>query len=264
MKKLAIYIFTFALTACGGGSDNNSKTGDQGKPVPANRVNWDAVPPNYNPRVDDTGFSLNGAERVEVNMSGFNSDVEVVYADLPAGTGLLKVYRVFKDSASWGSLQPQLSGTTLNLKTYGTYECSISIRNGAITDLKGGCYVRVQIYLPNNAQVEVYNVGQLLTKRFVPVTTEIFLTNLRRATWAEQKFAVISDYVSSYANVGGRPAMTSAQLKTALREFNHSDEKLKALTQLQAAVTDRENLKAVLDFEFSFRDREEARRITGV
>lgn len=264
MKTIAIVLAAFVLSACGNNSDNKGNGGGGGKPVPANRVNWAAVPSEFNPSTFDLPFRTDNAEKVEVDVFGFKSDVEVVYVDMPANTGLLRAYRVYKRSASWGDLRVQSNGKSVDLKNYGSYSCGIKIINGQITELDGGCYVRLQIFMPAGSKVEVYNVGELLTNRFVPLSTDSFLEKLRRATWSEQKFAVINEFVSSYANSGRTPQLTSDQLRTVLRDFIRSEEKFKVLGQLHMTVTDRHNLAEVLDREFIFRERDEARRITGL
>jgi len=261
---MALILSVLVLSACGKNSDDKGGPGGGGKPAPANRVNWAAVPADFNPRVSDVQFRTENAEKVEVDLFGFKSDVEVVYVDMPANTGMLRAYSVYKNSASFGDLRVQASGKSVDLTNFGSYSCSIKIVNGQITALDGGCYVRLQIFMPLGSKVEVYNVGELLTNRFVPLSTDSFLEQLRRATWSEQKFAVINEFIGSYANSGRGPQLSSDQLRTVLGRFIRSEEKLKVLGQLHTTVTDRHNLAAVLDREFMFRERDEARRITGL
>ena len=222
------------------------------------------VPREFNPEVVDTDFRTDGAEKIEVDVFGFKDDVEVVYADMPAGTAKLRAYRVFHDSASWGDLRAQPAGKTVRLNNYGNYSCSIRVANGVIQKLDGGCYVRLQIFLPAGAQIEVYNVGQLLTPRFVPMANEELLKKIGAVAWSDQKFAVIAEYLATYANLRRAPALTTDELGKVLGEFFRAEEKLKALGQLQAYVSNRDKLAALLDREFMFRNREEARRITGL
>lgn len=261
---IRILIFALALTACSKSDNKNGGGGAPGKPVPANRVKWEQVPRDYNPEVVDLDFRTDGAEKIEVNVFSFKDDVEVVYADMPTGTGKLRAFRVFKDSASFGDLRAQPAPKTVKLDNYGNYNCSINITNGVIQKLKGGCYVRLQIFLPAGAQIEVYNVGELLTARFVPMSNEEFLQRIDRVSWSDQKFGVISQYLSTYANLRRTPVLSTEELGKVLKQFFRGEEKLKALGQLHGYVSDRDKLAALLDKEFLFREREEARRITGL
>jgi hypothetical protein len=262
MKVIALLLPVMLIAACGNKSNDNGGAG--GKSVPANRVNWATVPAEFNPSIFELPFRTDNAEKLDVDLFGFKDDVEVVYADMPPNSGTLRAYRVYKRSASFGDLRAQSNGTSMDLKNYGRYECSIRVVNGQITELEGGCYVRLQIFMPIGSRVEVYNAGQLLTKRFVPISTDSFLKNLRNATWSDQKFTVINEFLASYAGSGRAAALTSEDLRTVLRSFIRSEEKFRALGQLHMTVTDRHNLAAILDREFIFRERDEARRITGL
>ncbi len=257
-------VLVLLFTAACSSSKVEKNGGRPSKPVPAQRVNWASVPSEFNPRVEDIDFRTDGAERIELDVFGFNKDVEVVYADMPVGTAKLRLFTVYKESATWGSLNPRSNGKTVNLTSYGSYSCSIRIVNGAITQLKGGCYVRLQLFLPNGAQVEAYNVGQLLTQRFIPMSNEELLKNVDRASWAEQKLAAINEYLQTYARLRRSPSLATTELKDLLWDIMASSDKLKALSLLHMHISDRANLTALLDREFSFRDREEARRITGL
>ena len=260
---LRILFVALALTACSKNNKDGSGPGP-GKPVPVNRVKWEQVPREFNPEVVDIDFRTDGSEKIEVDVFGFKDDVEVVYADMPVGTAKLRAYRVFSKSASWGDLRAQPEGKTVRLNNYGNYSCSIRVTNGVIQKLEGGCYVRLQVYLPAGAQIEVYNVGQLLTPRFVPMANEEMLKKIGAVAWSDQKFGVIADYLATYSNLRRSPMLVTDELSKVIREFFRAEEKLKALSQLHAYVSDRDKLAALLDREFMFRDREEARRITGL
>jgi hypothetical protein len=264
-----IYLITTFLVACGG-SSGGSSDGDGGnntanKTQPKNRVNWSAVSSEFNPRVEDVEFRTDGYEKINVDAFGFKDDVEVVYSnEVPPGYGYLRLYKVWKEQASWGDLRPRPNGTTLNLKNYGSYQCSIRITNGQIVELKGGCYVRLQVFMAPGAEIEVYNVGQLITKRFIPISTDEFLEQLDDATWADDKFAAIENFLASYIGMSKKPTLTAHQLGIVVSEFNWKEEKYKSLTRLHTVVSDRENLGKMIDDRFGHFEREEARRIVGL
>lgn len=255
------------LSGCGGssGESGNGGSGTNNKVTPSNRVNWSGVPSEYNPKIDDIDFRIDGFEKLNINAFGFTDDAEVVYSkDVPAGTGYLRIYKVFKDRASWGRMENRANGTTLELTNYGTYQCSIRVANGQITALEGGCYVRLQVFLPVGSELEVYNAGNLITKRFIPMKTSDFLSLLDRASWAEDKFAVINTFLASYNGTNKTPSLTTEQLGFVISEFSWKEEKLKALGMLHSFVVDRENLGKMIEDKFSYFERDEARRAAGL
>lgn len=228
-------------------------------------MNWEAISPEFNPEISEESFQATNINRVYVDMFGFKDDVEVIYSDaLAQGQGYLKIYSVFKKSGSFGTFKSQVNGQNLDLKRYGSYECSIQSENGNITNLEGLCFVRMQILLPVGAQIEVYNVKQLISKRFIPISAEEFIRNFKDSSFSDGKNAAIADYLGSYNGMSVSPQLTSAQLGMVVHEFSWKEEKLNSLTQLQTYVVDRENLKAMIDKEFSYFDREEAKRICGL
>lgn len=267
-KTTSVLFLTITiLVGCGGSSGGNGdNTNNQlNKPAPANRVNWSAVPSEYNPKIEDTEFRTDGFEKIYVDMFGYDKDVEVVYSnDVPVGFGYLRLFKVWAKQASWGGLNQSANGKSFNLKNYGQYQCSIRVQNGQITQLEGGCYVRLQVFLPVGSEIEVYNVGKLITKRFIPINTEDFLEQIDRATWADDKFAVIENFLSSYSGTNKSPSLSSQQLGTVIGEFMRSEEKFKALRRLHSIVSDRENLGKMIEDKFGYFDREEARRIVGL
>lgn len=263
----AIYLTTVFLFGCGGSSTSAGNKNNDGlnKPGPINRVNWSAVSSEHHPKVEDISFSTDGYERIYVDAFGFNDDVEVIYSnDTPAGHGNLRLFMVWAKHASWGNLSQTPNGKLLNIKNYGRYECSIKIQNGQISQLEGGCYVRLQVFLPIGSQIEVYNVGQLITKRFIPISSDEFLKQIDQATWADDKFVVIEDFLSSYNGTHKSPSLSAEQLGAVVREFVRSEEQFKALRKLHSIVSDRENLGKMIEDKFSYFDRPEARRIVGL
>ncbi len=266
--SIQVLFFTYiaaVLAGCGDSSGSNNENNPLNKPVPQNRVNWSAVPAEFNPQVEDITFGTAGYSSVRVDAFGFKSDAEVVYSSsIPAGLGYLRLYKVFKDSASWGRLESSPAGSVLNLTNYGQYQCSIRITNGQITQLKGGCYVRLQVLLPKGSEIEVYNVGQLISSRFVPISTSDFLQELDSARGATAKFAVIDNFLASYSGTSRAPSLAALELGIAIGEFSWKEEKYKALQRLHSFVRDQERLGEMINDRFSYFEREEARRIVGL
>lgn len=262
MSKIFGLFLVLALVACG-----KPKSEDV---IPAfqnpKRVDWAAVPAEFNPQIQDVNFTIENTERINISVMGFQDDFEITYvSNLVANSAVLKIYKVQKDGGfSESTTINKSNAKTVDLNTFGNSNCTIKIANGKITALKGGCYVRLQLVLPLNAQIEVYNVGNLVSARFFPMTNEDFLKNFDRATWAADKFREIENFMTSYDALRKRAHIPAETLKTVLKGFIRSEDKLKALSRLHGAVYDRENLPAVIDDQFMFRERDEARRIVGL
>lgn len=268
LNKIILIGLFMSLVVVGCAGDENSDGGDGGdnnnKPQNERYVNWESVPSEFNPSIDDIAFQTDGVEKINVDAFGFDQDVEVIYSsDMQANHGNLRIYKVFYEQASWGDLQPKVRGKNLNLINYGQYQCSIKVQNGQITSLEGGCYVRIQIFLPVGSELEVYNVDQLITKRFIPIDNEGFFDALDDASWDDEKFAVIDDYLASYTG-SKKPSLTTYELGKVIQKFLRGEDKLKALSRLHHVVSDRQNLSSMIEKEFNHFDRQEARKIVGL
>lgn len=259
--KYILFSSILVLAACNGSDSSNSQNNSKNS---GHYVNWESVTPDFNPSINTISFQTNGVEKINLDAFGFENDVRVIYSpDLQPTEGLLKIYKVWRKQATFGSMSPVQDGKILKLYNYGEYVCSIRVQNGRITDLEGGCYVRVELTLPVGAEIEVYNVKRLITKRFISISTEEFLKSVRSATWPKDKFAVISDYLSSYTATR-KPSLTSRQLGDVIQEFMMTDDKLAVLDRLHTIVSDRNNLTFMIEDKFTYFDREKARRIVGM
>ena len=264
MKKIMCVLFCCGLVACGNNESKNDKNGNVAEQQ-KNRINIEAIPSQFNPEVFEEYFQTANTDRIFIDMFGFKNDVEVVYTDsLLQGQGYLKIYSVFKDSGSRGSFSSTNSGSSLILDRFGQYQCSIKTENSNITNLNGLCFIRLQIFLPANAEIEVYNLKQLITKRFIPIDAETFIKNFKDASFKEQKMATLNDFISSYNGMSKAPQLTSNQLGIVVDGFSWKEDQFEALRKLHTYVTDRENLRAMIDKEISTFDRDEARRICGL
>jgi hypothetical protein len=264
-----VLLVTSALVLSGCTISTGSGDGDGGggreKPAPAQRLNWAAVPADFHPETKDISFQTEGFAKINIATFDSSRDVEIVYSPtVTAGSSFLRVFSVWSKSASFGTLGSSPSGATLTIQSTGTYQCLIQIRNRQITRLEGGCYVRQQLFLPVGSEIEVYNGGRLLSKRFIAMTVETFLQQLDDAISTSDKMKVVDDFLGSYSSLGKTAKLAAAQLGKALREFAFQNEKLTALRRLHSFVSDRENLGQMIDTEFGTFDREEARRTVGL
>lgn len=261
LNSSLIFILAFGLLGCSGQA-NKAKQDDINNSQSQSRVIWERVPQEFNPRVEDLQFQTNQIEKLNINVFSFDRDFEIVYSStLAPGQGFLRLFRVWSGSASWGDLTPRRNGKTLELRASGTYNCSINVRNGQITTLKGGCYVRAQIHLPVDAKIEVYNVGRLKSKKFFPLSNEEFLQQLRQSFNRKEKYLAIEDFLNSYVGTGLRAALSVKQLTEAIRNFGTDKDRLEALRQLHRTVEDREALRSMVLSELSYFDQEEALNI---
>lgn len=259
MKLLLSLFLSMGLVACGD-SSKKSATEEQTR-----RLNWAAIPAEFNPRISEEDFQTDQVNRIYVDMFGFKDDVEVVYSNsIGNGQGYVRIFTVSKDGGGDGNFNASRSGQNLQLNRYGTYQCSMKTENGSIAQLKGLCIVRLQIVLPTGAEIEVYNLKKLVSRRFIAMDSETFIRNFKDASFAADKKAAIEDYLDSHRATNKSPQLTAAQLGIVVDGFNWKEEQFEALRKLHAYVWDRENLRAMIEREFSYFDQDEARRICGV
>lgn len=262
---MTVLLLSISLAACDNGSDGSGNSNDPSNKATSNRIDWNSIPSDYHPEVNDVGFHIDGYEKLAVNIFGFDRDVELIYSsDMPADTGFIRLFSVWKKSASFGGTQPRPNGRTLDLYSYGSYACSIQTSNRRITALEGGCYVRLQIFLPKGSEIEVYNVGNLISKRFIAISNEDFLRDIHKATWEKDKFAVIENYLVSYQITKKTPSLTSEELGTVIGEFMRSEDQFQALRRLHSFVGDRNSLLKMIEDKFNYFDQKEARKIVGL
>lgn len=263
--KVIAAILTFVLASCGSSSSEDKNNGNGVSEKQKNSLNWESVPSDFNPQVFEENFKTNNINRIFVDMFGFNNDVEVVYSGtLAQGQGYLKIYSVFKESGSRGSFSSSISGQNLELNRYGTYQCSIKIENRNITQLKGFCFVKIEVYLPTGSEIEVYNLKKLISRRFIPIDSETFIKNFKNESFADGKKATIEDYISSYNGMNKLPQLTAVQLGIIVDGFSFKEDQFDVLRKLHTYVSDRHNLNAMIEKEISHFDRDEAKRICGL
>lgn len=260
IQILALTLACLTLVACGGkGSGNKTNPEGQGG------IAWESIPSEFNPHEEKIEADLQGTQTIKMNLFGFNQDVRIQYSkSLDQNKFQLQLFTVSKDArTSLSGAEFREDGTNLQINKYGGYECSIETKNRQVTALKGACYIKVVLTLPAGAEVEVYNVGQLLTQRFFAMDNKTFLKELHDA-WSNDKLAVIDSYLSSYQAIGKTPGLLTAELKTAIHEFSFGEQKLEVLRKLHRYTLDRENLPKMIETEFSYFDQDDARKIVGL
>lgn len=262
LKILALIGALLILAGCGRGRKSDDDQNNPGR----SGINWGLVAAEFNPEVEETKLPLNGVRRIDLDLYGFDGDVLVTYVnDGAAAEGMVKGYTVWKNGYSgWQAPQSSMTEDTLEIKQYGTYACQIRIVDGQITELDGKCYVQLEVLLPAGAQIEVYNQGRLVSKRFFPMTTKSFLQTFEKASGVDSRFNLMDEYVKSYENLGQKPSLTASQLGSVVGGFSFREEKFKVLRNLQSYVVDRQNLVRMIDEKFSFWEREEALKICGI
>jgi Domain of unknown function (DUF4476) len=273
-KFLSVTILSAVLlvSACGkvtfGKKDHSSPAGP---PAPAPFSNplgltWDAVPSSYHPDVIHENFVTDSVEAINLDSFWFGSDVgvEVLYKQtIEKNAGNLDLYTV--GTGGFGSPAPQVKDKTLMLERNGRYECQIQTHNGAITELKGGCFIFAKVILPVGSEIEVYHEGKLITRRFRPMTMVIFLEHIERARFDSEKLEAIDEFNQSFADSSKAVTITTSDLEKVLRMISFDDAKLDGLRKLQAAASDRAALPAMIDRVFTFTgNKEKARQICGI
>lgn len=265
LLKICILSLTVTtLVACSDSSDDSKKEGGK---VYQDSVNWNSIPAEYSPREERIDIELRGTEKIQLDLFGFQKDVRLQYSkDMPQNNMSLQLFTVRKDAKTYlGGANTAYNDSTLRIYNQGSYQCNMSITNRKITGLEGACYVRAIVTLPAGAEIEVYNVGQLLSRRFFAMSVQDLFKGLDEA-WSskEKKMAVIASFLESYRIVGKKTQMTANDLGRVTEHFSFAEEKFEVLKKLHTTVYDRENLHQMIEDKFNYFDRERARQIVGL
>ncbi len=276
-KKTLTFFLVMCLSlisgACGKDSGNSTGSTTSGNdPITVNPyVDWNQVPANLNPEIDTIDFNSSYLERFQINYFGFSEDVRVIYKNndpmnAPAnGFGSIKIYRVYQNKMRQDRYSFSQRNKDVTLSGSGIYNCKIQVQNALITQLDGSCVVRIDVYLPEGSELEVYDAKKILTKQFLPMPIEVFIKQFKNATWDADKHKVIDQYLASFqVSRTKKPSLLSVQLAMILRDFMLSEDKFIALRKLHLHISDRNNLRDVINNEFKFYEREEAFRIVGL
>jgi hypothetical protein len=273
MNKTILILFCLgllSLLSCGGGGSStsgNKPNTDQynGSEMP---VDWSAVSEEFHPEVFEEEFSSKDLNHIKLSILGISNEVKVTFLEGLTNTGKLKIYRVWAESGNFGRIELDASFNKLKISNYTNnqpYSCSKSIKNRKLVKVSGGCNIFVEVFLPSSAEIEVFSIDKLVSKRFFPMTFDQLLKDIRLG-FSQDKMEKIELYLSSYQQSRKTPKLTSLELEKVLKEFSFADKyKYSALKELSVFVTDRENLGRVIDKTFTFsQEREEARRVVGL
>lgn len=263
-KKAILLLFTSTIIACGGDSDKSSKskTTEQIRSAKSG-LDWDSIPSKYNPRVSEVSFDLVDIQKINLELFGLDKKVNLSYSNsIEAGMGIIKIYSVWYKSSSNISIDMEDDGMgLLTLGNSGSYGCSIQTRNRRISNLEGLCHVYGELILPTGKKIEVSNENRLISRRFIAIDNKSLLESLDRASFDDEKLALINDYLKSYKAINAKPTISSLELGTIISEFSWADEKYSVLRKLHKYTSDRENLEQMIENEFSHFEREEALKI---
>lgn len=264
--KNALTVLT--LVGILGCAENVNLSGNQdagGPSKQSNEVDWNKIPERYNPSTEDYRFVVTDVKRLFVSPIGFGIPIKLIYSESTKNpNGYLRLYKVWAKSAKWGYFDSDYESGKISITRYGEYSCSISVENGEISALEGGCYLKVEIYLPLNSKVEVYSSGNRISDQFYAMTAEELIDVLDDRINDSGRTLAVDDFVASNKKFNEQRSITSRQLGTVLNKFISIDSKLDSLSKMHGFISDRNNLSSMIDSEFSYSDRPKARKIVGI
>jgi hypothetical protein len=209
-------------------------------------------------------IELNNVKRIRINMVGLpKPTVKYVKSEQIARLSFVAIGETQGEASALLSADISFENGDAKVSHYGSYSCEIQKVNGKVTRIKGACYDSAVITLPINSKTEVYSGGDLLTKPFLPME----VIELINKTWGGQdkdKLALVDRFLISYKNAGVKPILTTIQLGLVIHNMTLPEAKLTTLTKLHLAVVEREALPQMIEDEFSYFDREKARKIVGI
>ncbi len=131
------------------------------------------------------------------------------------------------------------------------YSCQISMFNGNITFIKGGCFFKTTVFLPTNSTVEVYSDGALKTERVKGMPNSELIALIDEASFSEEKLKLVDEYLNSYKG-RGTPSLSAQELGHIIEEISMSTEQMIAFKKLAPFVSDKSNLPEAIEESFSF------------
>lgn len=279
MNKFLIGVLALILAACGGESDGGGGNTQCSSNAAGNDcqkgetyVNLESIPEKFNLRKDSHDLNIDGLTRLNVHLFGFTKDVRLVYEkklyDHQAVVEIYSVSHKNKNSPIPSAVELKPSSTKMDLRfAIGGYHergCKIGVENQKIKSLEGACIVRVVVRMPVGSEKEVYVMDELLSKRFIAMSSEDLVQGVDKAIGNDTKFDVINAYVKSHKEVGTTPKLYSSELGLVIKEFPFAKDKFQALKMLHQFVLDRENLGMMIENVFGHFDQEEAKEIVGI
>lgn len=277
MKPMLGFLFgltLMSLMACGGDSENNGDAACTG----ANRcipkvtpfVDWEMVPQKFNPAIKGQEFSLANLRTINMSFLGFVKDARVQYSnDMPSGRGRVEVYSVTHNnpgnSLPVPTVELKSDSAYATYKIYGSFShvCNIDVTNLYINNLEGACIVRLVVTLPRGAEIEVYNMGEIISRRFFAMTVNELKNKVKKAYSQDDKADMINEYLVSHASINKVPVLYTFDLGILIDEFRF-DGKFIPLRRLHMYVKDRHMLESMIEDKYSYFDQEEAKKIVGI
>lgn len=274
IRNIAKFIVVVTLVSinlfglgCSEAIKDEVKESDSGnQPQSTNEIEWEKVPAKYNPSTEQFDFLITDVKRLYVSPFGNANNVKIVYSNnVKSPNGFLKNYKVWQNQASWGYLGSDFQvGGKLEVNHYGNYQCSIRIVNREITELDGGCYVKIEIHLPVNSKVEVYYASNRISELFHEMTLEELTKSLESALNDSYGLSILDDFIESHKINSKKPAMASRELGSILDFFEQVESKYEVLSKLNLYITDRRNLLEMVNEQFSISQRPRALAILGL
>lgn len=230
-------------------------------------VDWDRVSSPFNRSVvDEMLTTTTQQEQLDIGFSSPRKEVSLRYDSAMAPNQIrVATYHVSDLQSSGSESYSRIDhNRSIILRSAGRSSCHIRVENRLITSLQGACIVKLEIAMSPESTVEVYNDGELISRRHRVVTNSQLLNRLSTVIIGTARFEIIDDYLSSYLALGRAAALTSRELGQIVRGFLLPREKIVMLRRLHAHVSDRNALGTMIDAEFLAMDRPAARAAVGL
>ncbi|UYL07804.1 DUF4476 domain-containing protein [Bdellovibrio sp. SKB1291214] len=248
-----------AMTACGP-ENKNLKEYDHD----SNTILWENVSADYNPQVSQNDMDVKDVQKIIVNVPSAADKVNVIYsATLPADTAIIKVYTISKDSLTSSGLRRGRVNNIIEMSDR-TQSCNLKAAEGRIKYLKGYCYARIDVHLREGAAIEVYSGSRIITNHFQTISLVELMSRMHESQDDTSRLQNVADFAASYSETSQRASIYTSDLTAILRQFQATAPKLQTLRLLHIYVTDRDQLENMIETEFEYFDRAEARRIVGL
>lgn len=236
------------------------------------QVNVTNIPKKYNPKVQVFEFDTNGIKSLKISLPGRldNKNFSLKYDKKNKdGRAVVKVYTAeFESKTSVNGLRmvnDDSESLSINMGGNYSYSCSIKIVNKKINKLEGACFIKVEVVMPANSKVEIYNNGSLISKMFYAQKIETLFKNLKQASFDDNKTEYIDAFLDSYKATKNTLEITAEELGLIIGTYSFDRHKIDVLKKLHKFVIDRENLKNLIDSVFTFNsEKKEAYKIVGL
>ncbi len=252
-------LLPFLLSGCGD-KDHANKNFDH----ETNTILWENVGREFNPQVSQNDMDITDVEKILLNVPSAADKINVHYsATIPADSAIVKIFTISKDSVTPSNFRRGRLNNTIEMFDL-SQPCKLKADDGYIRDLQGYCYARIEIHLRENAPVEVYSGSRILTGHYYPIALTDLMKRLQACTDDSQRLASVADYAASYQETHQRAKIYTTDVAAILRKFQTSPPKMQVLRLIQVYIFDRNQLNKMIEEEFEYFDRAEARKIVGL